>query len=78
MPVAPTRADWRFPQAIRSAADLVIDGGELPAPPSTVVDLRSYEEDGSWSVIRAGAVGEEELRAGLGGQFHFRPATTWR
>ena len=25
---------------------------------STVVDLRTYEEDGSWSVVRAGAVEE--------------------
>ncbi len=61
------------PKLIRSAADLVIDGGELPGIASTVVDLRHYEEDGSWSVVRAGAVGEEELHGALGGQFHFHP-----
>ena len=31
------------PESIREGADLVIDGGELPGTPSTVVDLRAYE-----------------------------------
>jgi L-threonylcarbamoyladenylate synthase len=53
-------------ELIRAAADLVIDGGELPGTSSTVVDLRDYEEDGSWSVVRPGLVGEEELGAALG------------
>ncbi len=70
----PRRLD-EVPQAIRSAADLVIDGGELPGTSSTVVDLRRYEADGSWSVIRPGAVGEEELRGALGPQFRFHPDT---
>ena len=35
------------PPLLRSAVDLVIDGGELPGTPSTVVDLRRYEEDGA-------------------------------
>ena len=34
----------------------MLDGGELPGTPSTVVDLRAYETAGTWSVIRAGAV----------------------
>ena len=63
------------PESIRRAADLVLDGGELPGTPSTVIDLRRYDDDGSWSVIRPGAVGEEELLDALGGQFHFRPET---
>jgi tRNA (cmo5U34)-methyltransferase len=63
------------PELLRRAADLVIDGGELPGTSSTVVDLRRYDADGSWSVVRAGAVGEDELRNGLGGQFHFDPTT---
>jgi L-threonylcarbamoyladenylate synthase len=54
------------PELIRAAADLVLDGGELPGTPSTVVDLRRYEADGSWSVVRLGTVGEEELGAALG------------
>jgi L-threonylcarbamoyladenylate synthase len=54
------------PELIRAAADLVIDGGELPGTPSTVVDLRRYEDGGSWSMLRLGAVGEDELASALG------------
>jgi tRNA threonylcarbamoyl adenosine modification protein (Sua5/YciO/YrdC/YwlC family) len=61
------------PEAIRAAADLVIDGGELPGVPSTVVDLRRYDEDEEWSVVRAGAVDYGELGLALGGQYHFDP-----
>jgi tRNA threonylcarbamoyl adenosine modification protein (Sua5/YciO/YrdC/YwlC family) len=63
------------PRAIRDAADLVIDGGELPGTPSTVVDLRRYDEEGSWLILRPGAAGEDELEGALGGQFHFDPDT---
>jgi L-threonylcarbamoyladenylate synthase len=44
------------PQAIRDGADLVVDGGALPGTPSTVVDLRAYEDEGRWTVVRTGAV----------------------
>ena len=54
------------PTSIREGADLVLDGGELPGTPSTVVDLRGYEEAGEWTVVRLGAVGKEVLRAALG------------
>jgi tRNA (cmo5U34)-methyltransferase len=60
---------------LRVGADLVIDGGELPGTPSTVVDLRSYEKTGSWSIVREGAVGESAVRTALEGQFHFDPRT---
>ena len=50
------------PQSIRAGADLVIDGGELPGTPSTVVDLRRYESTGEWSVVREGALAVDELR----------------
>jgi L-threonylcarbamoyladenylate synthase len=53
------------PDEIRAGADLVIDAGELPGTPSTVVDLRSYEADGSWEVVRAGAADEEKLGLAL-------------
>jgi tRNA threonylcarbamoyl adenosine modification protein (Sua5/YciO/YrdC/YwlC family) len=59
------------PSLFRAGVDLVIDGGELPGTPSTVVDLRRYEEDGEWSVVRAGAVGEGELTKALHWQYHF-------
>jgi L-threonylcarbamoyladenylate synthase len=44
------------PAAIRAEADLVLDGGELPGTPSTVVDLRRFELDATWSIVREGAV----------------------
>lgn len=59
------------PELIRAAADLVIDGGELPGTPSTMVDLRRFESDGVWSVPREGAVPTAELGRLLAGQFHF-------
>jgi L-threonylcarbamoyladenylate synthase len=46
------------PEAIRRGADLVIDGGELPGTPSTVVDLRG----GDLRIVRAGAVPEAVVR----------------
>ena len=52
------------PASIRDGADLVIDGGELPGTPSTVIDLREYE-DGRWSILRLGAVSEAEVAATL-------------
>jgi tRNA (cmo5U34)-methyltransferase len=62
------------PEAIRRRADLVMDGGELPGRASTVVDLRTYEQDEStWRIVRQGAVSEEEVRGALGWQFHFDP-----
>jgi L-threonylcarbamoyladenylate synthase len=51
---------------IRSGVDMVLDGGELPGTPSTVVDLTAYEERGDWSVIREGAVPSSELAEKLG------------
>ncbi|MGI8505982.1 MAG: Sua5/YciO/YrdC/YwlC family protein [Solirubrobacteraceae bacterium] len=63
------------PEPIRRAADIVIDGGELPGTASTVVDLRAYEPDGAWRIVRPGAVPEHEVAAALEGQYHFDPAT---
>ncbi len=53
------------PDLLRAGVDLVLDGGELPGTRSTVVDLRPYELDGSWSVSRAGAVPEQALAQAL-------------
>jgi L-threonylcarbamoyladenylate synthase len=49
------------PEALRSGADLVVDGGALPGTASTVVDLTRYETDGTWEVLREGAVSSSEL-----------------
>jgi L-threonylcarbamoyladenylate synthase len=63
------------PAQLRSEADMVIDGGELPGTPSTVIDLRGYEQDGRWSIVRAGAVSEREIDAALHARFHFDPGS---
>jgi L-threonylcarbamoyladenylate synthase len=55
------------PEPIRAEADLVLDGGALPGAPSTVVDLRAFELDARWSVLREGAVPAATLRAALDG-----------
>jgi L-threonylcarbamoyladenylate synthase len=55
------------PEEIRRRADLVLDGGELPGIPSTVVDLRDYERTRDWRVVRDGALPRDELRGRLSG-----------
>jgi L-threonylcarbamoyladenylate synthase len=49
------------PEDIRRGADLLLDGGELPGTPSTVLDLTRYEADGTWTVLREGAVSAASL-----------------
>ena len=55
------------PEYMREHTDLVLDGGELPGTPSTVVDLRAYELDEDWSVAREGAISVAEVAARLDG-----------
>jgi L-threonylcarbamoyladenylate synthase len=52
-------------ERVRAGVDLVLDGGELPGTPSTVLDLTTYHDDGSYRVLRQGAVAAEELAAAL-------------
>ena len=54
------------PADIRRGADLVLDGGELPGTPSTVIDLRRYEEAREWNVLRSGAMAPEAIATVLG------------
>ena len=51
--------------SIRDGVDLVLDAGELPGTPSTVVDLRRYERERAWSVVREGAVPATAISATL-------------
>jgi L-threonylcarbamoyladenylate synthase len=53
------------PRAIRDAADLVLDAGQLDGTASTVIDLRRFEDDGTWDVIREGAVASSCVAATL-------------
>jgi L-threonylcarbamoyladenylate synthase len=49
------------PPAIRDGADLVLDGGELPGTPSTVIDLRAFDDAREWRIVRPGAVPAERI-----------------
>jgi L-threonylcarbamoyladenylate synthase len=61
---APSRLEELDP-GISEGVDLAIDGGEVGGAPSTVVDLTRLDGDGSWHVLREGAVPEAEIRARL-------------
>jgi L-threonylcarbamoyladenylate synthase len=50
---------------IRAGVDLVLDGGDLPGTPSTVVDLADYDDSGRFSVLREGAVSADRVAAAL-------------
>ena len=52
-------------ERIRAGVDLILDGGERPGTPSTVVDLSAYEEGGGFEVVREGAVPPAELDQAL-------------
>jgi L-threonylcarbamoyladenylate synthase len=55
------------PEAIRDAVDLVLDAGPLDGTASTVIDLRRFEADGAWEVLREGAVTRGCVAATLDG-----------
>ena len=50
------RALAEVPHQLREGADVVLDGGELPGVPSTVVDLREFDAERRWYVLREGAL----------------------
>jgi L-threonylcarbamoyladenylate synthase len=53
------------PQRVRDGADLLLDGGELPGTPSTVVDLTAFEPDGTWKILREGATSAAAVASAL-------------
>jgi L-threonylcarbamoyladenylate synthase len=53
------------PASIVDGADLAIDGGELPGLPSTVVDVTAIDEDGSWRILRDGALSLGDVQGAL-------------
>jgi L-threonylcarbamoyladenylate synthase len=61
---APASFD-RIPAEIVAAVDLAIDGGTLTGLPSTVVDIATIEDDGSWKVLRDGALSPGDLASAL-------------
>jgi L-threonylcarbamoyladenylate synthase len=54
------------PEFMRAHTDLVLDGGDLPGTPSTVVDMREYEDRLRWSIVRPGAVDARRIAVALG------------
>jgi L-threonylcarbamoyladenylate synthase len=63
---APRRLEDVDP-ATHEGVDLAIDGGEVGGEPSTVVDVTSLDSDGSWEVLREGALSRADLEAALRG-----------
>ena len=52
-------------EAVRAGVDLILDGGELPGTASTVVDLTTYDRNGSFAIVREGAVARAEVEEAL-------------
>jgi L-threonylcarbamoyladenylate synthase len=53
--------------AIVAEVDLVLDAGELDGTASTVIDLRTFETDGGWTILREGALTRDRVAAALDG-----------
>jgi L-threonylcarbamoyladenylate synthase len=52
-------------ERVRAGVDLILDAGELPGTPSTVVDLTTYDRDASFAILRDGAVPRDRVEAVL-------------
>jgi L-threonylcarbamoyladenylate synthase len=52
-------------EGVRAGVDMIVDGGDLPGTPSTVIDLTAYHENGRFRVVREGALGRAEVEAAL-------------
>jgi L-threonylcarbamoyladenylate synthase len=52
-------------ERIRSGVDLILDAGELPGTPSTVIDLTGYQENGRVRIVREGAVPAAQIHDAL-------------
>jgi len=61
---APARFE-DVPQSILEGVELAIDGGELPGLPSTVIDIAAIDEDGSWRILRDGALSPGDVTSAL-------------
>jgi L-threonylcarbamoyladenylate synthase len=54
-----------IPKQILEGVDLAIDDNVLPGLPSTVVDITALEDDGSWRILRDGALSPGDLASKL-------------
>ena len=57
---APSSIEQLEPE-IRAEVDLVLDGGPLGALSSSIIDLREYESDGRWELLREGPLGRDQI-----------------
>ena len=55
----------QVPRSLLEGADLALDGGELPGVASTVLDMRDFEAEGRWHLLREGALGREDVQRKL-------------
>lgn len=55
------------PNEVRAGADLLLDAGERPGRPSTIVDLRGVTDGspGGWRIVREGPITADEIAAAL-------------
>jgi L-threonylcarbamoyladenylate synthase len=49
-------------RSLLDGADLVLDGGELAGTPSTVIDLRDFDGERRWHVLREGPLSSDAVR----------------
>jgi L-threonylcarbamoyladenylate synthase len=61
---APARFE-AVPRSILDGVDLAIDAGELPGLPSTVLDVAAIDADGSWRILRDGALSPGDVTSAL-------------
>jgi L-threonylcarbamoyladenylate synthase len=54
------------PPSLLDGADLVIDGGTLGGAASTVIDLRDFDSERRWHVLREGPLEREAVEEKLG------------
>ncbi len=55
----------QVPHDLLAGAELVLDGGELPGTPSTVLDLRDWDEHRRWFILREGALASTAVEEAL-------------
>jgi L-threonylcarbamoyladenylate synthase len=59
------RSVAEIPRSLLDGVDLVLDGGELPGTPSTVIDLRDFAGERRWHLLREGALSRDAVRERL-------------
>jgi L-threonylcarbamoyladenylate synthase len=53
------------PRSLLDGVDEVLDGGDLPGVPSTVIDLRDFGSERRWYLLREGALPKQAVEQAL-------------